>query len=366
MMKYRLLLNAMLVLLILPLITVAAASAQSGQTQLIIINYVGMEMTFTLDGMQYAVPGAAAMPDGGRLTLNLSPGRHTYSAHVPGAEGANGEVVLSEGRTQVLGARLERTGPVISPADIVLEEPRDQLVFFQASLTPPAPTPVLQPEPLQPLPPGQGALVFLNYIGEVVKLDIGGKVYTVPANGRSQINLPPGQVSFSASAGLSGTNSTARVVAGGYTGLGLTRDIGPEEPDYDVGEPVPTPVPLQMHVLPASLQDIPVSRASPAPATEVSPATDKAPMPSPQQGELVLVNYIGEELTFTANDQAYRVSPSGGKLGLSLVPNEYTFTASTPDASTNGVFRVKAGQTTRVSVALNVQSGNIELYIDTP
>jgi hypothetical protein len=321
-------------------------------------------MTFTLDGTQYTVPGAAAMPDGGRLTLNLSPGRHTYSAQVPDAEGINGEIVLSEGGTRVLGARLERTGPVVSPTDIVLEEPRDQLVFFEASLMPPAPTPASQPEPLQPLPPGQGALVFLNYIGEAVKVDIDGNVYTIPANGRSQINLPPGQVSFSASAGLSGTNGTAQVVVGEYTGLGLTRDIGPEEPDYDVGQLVPTPVPLQMHVLPVSLQDVPSSGASPTPATAVSPAIDIMPAPSSQQGELALVNYIGDELTFTINNQAYLVSPSGGGLRLSLMAGEYTFTASIPQASTNGVLRVGAGQTTRVSVALNVQSGNIELYIE--
>ncbi len=363
-MKYKLLLNAMLVLLILSLLAVAAASAQDGQAQLIIINYVGREMTFTLDGMQYTVPGAAGMADGGRLTLDLPPGRHTYSAQVPDAEGVNGEIVLSEDGTRILGARLERTGPVVSPTDIVLEKPGDQLVFFEASLTPPAPTPASQPEPLQPVPPGQGALVFLNYIGEAVTLDIGGEVYTVPANGRSQINLPPGQVSFSASAGLSGTNGTAQVMAGGYTGLGLTRDIGPEEPDYDVGELVPTPVPLQMHVLPVSLQDIPISGASPTPVMAVSPAVDIMPAPSSQQGELALVNYIGEELTFTINNQAYRVSPSGGGLRLSLMPGEYTFTASTPQASTNEMLRVGAGQTIRVSVAINMQSGNIELYIE--
>jgi hypothetical protein len=363
-MKYRLLLCAISVLLILPVVAVAAASAQDGQANLIIINYVGREMTFTLDGTQYTVPGASAGQDGGRLSLNLPPGRHTYSAQVPDAEGTNGEVVLSAGQTQILGARLERTGPVVSSSGIVLEKPRDQLVIFEASLTPPAPTPEASPVPLQPLPPGQGALVFVNYIGEAVKVDINGKLYTVPADERLQINLPPGQVSFSANAGLSGTNGTAQVVAGEYTGLGLSREIGPKEPDYDVGKPVPSPVPLQMHVFPVPLQNVPVGQASPTPTREASPAEGKTPVPSTKEGELVVVNYIGQDLTFTIDNQAYHISLSGGQLTLSLVPGEYTFTASTPGASTNGALRVRAGQITHVSVALNVQSGNMEVYIE--
>ena len=369
-MKSKSLIWALCFVLTLSLIGVAATSAQDGQATLIIINFVGGEMTFTLDGTLYSVPGVDTVPDGGQLTLALSPGRHKYSGHVPGGDGANGEAELVAGQTHVLGARLERSDPVLSPAGIVLEAPRDTLVFFEASLTPSAPPPEPQPAPLQQLPAEQGALVFVNYIGEALMLDIGGDLYSVPANDRLQVNLPPGEVSYSASAGPSGLNATAQVTADAYTGLGFTREIPPEEPDYEVGELAPTPVPLKISVFPVPLEDEPVGQTtSPTPLTAAPPAgyadSDEPLVSVPAgQGALNVVNYIGETLTFTIDGQAYPVAGDGGVLSIDLAPGEYTYTASTPRAGANGSLRITGGAATQVSVALDVGSREMKIYVE--
>jgi len=350
---------AICIVLLLVLVSVAATSSQAGQAQLVIINYVGGQMTFTLDGTVYPVPGTDTQPSGGQLALTLTAGRHTYSAQVPGSEGANGDVELTAGQSRVLGARLERSAPVISPAGIVLEKPRDILVFFEASLTPAAPAPPSQALPLQPLPLGQGGLVLVNYIGEELAVDIEGVLYKVPADGRLQVNLPPGELTYSASAGVSGINGSAQVRSGVYTGLGFTRETGPKEPDYDVGEPVPTPVPLKISVFPVLL-DVP---ASGAPSKSVPAAGQPMAIPA-DQGQLGVVNYIGETLTFTVNDRAYAVAGSGGMLEINLAPGEYTFTASTPRAAANGSLRVTAGAAVRISVTLDVSSGQMKVYTE--
>jgi hypothetical protein len=367
-MKRRILLWALYGLLALFLIGTAAVSAQGGQAKLVIINFVGTEMTFTLDGTPYSVPGTDMAPEGGQLTLALSPGRHTYSAHTPGSEGTNGEVELAAGETQVLGARTERTGPIVSPAGIVLEVPRDKLVLFEASLTLPSP-PALpaqpQPQPLQPLPAGLGALVFVNYIGEDLVVNIQNTLYTVPANGRLQINLPPGEVGYSAGAGLSGMNGTAQVRAGTYTGLGFTREIPPEEPDYRLGKPAPTPVPLEMSVFQVLLADESIAEARPTPAQPAPAAEEERPSSVPaSQGELRVANYIGETLTFTIKNQTYSVAGGGGKLTLNLEPGEYTFTASTPGAGVNGSLRVTHEKTTQLSATLDVDSGQMRVFVE--
>jgi hypothetical protein len=366
-MKSKSLLWALCFVLVLSLVGVAATSAQDGQAKLVIINYVGAEVTFTLDGAAYTIPGVDTAPEGGQLSLSLAPGQHKYSGHVPGSDGANGETELVAGQTLVLGARLERSQPVISPAGVVLEEPRDTLVFFEASLTPSAPAPEPQPAPLQQLPLGQGALVFVNYIGEALTLDIDGDIYSVPANDRLQVNLPPGEVSYSASAGPSGLNGTAQVMAGEYTGLGFTRDIPPEEPDYNEGELAPTPVPLEISVFPVPLEGEPVGQATSTPVTAAPAADepDETPISVPTgKGVLRVVNYIGETLTFTIDGQAYSVAGNGGTLTIDLTPGEYTYTASTPHAGTNGGLSITDGAVTHVSVALDMGSGEMKIYVE--
>lgn len=370
-MKFKSFLGALVPLLVLTLITVVTASAQGNLADLTIINFVGGEMIFTLDGTAYTVPGTASAPEGGRLTLSLASGRHTYSAHVPGSEGINGEVDLAAGEKRALGARLDETAAVISPSGEVLEEPGTQLVFFEASLAPAGPTPTPQPAPLQPLPAGQGALVLINYIGEGLNVDINGVVYTVPPNGRLQVNLPPGQVNYSANAGLSGTSGSAQVTAGQYTGLGFTREVPSEQPDFQAGEPAPTPVPLDMSVISVPLEGetaaqaiaTPSPAASPAPAASPSPPASPSPVPA-GEGELIVTNYNGETLTFTINNQENAVAGNGGVLTLRLAPGEYTFTAATIRGGTNGTLRLTGGTTTRMSVALDVPSGAMQVYLE--
>ncbi len=339
--------------------------AQEGQATLVIINFVGSEMVLTLDGQVYRVPGVDTAPEGGQLTLNLAPGRHTFSGHIPGGPGENVSVELAAGETVVLGARLERSGPVLGADDIVLEEPQDVLVFFEASLTPPSPPPQPEPIPLQPLPAGQGALVLVNYIGEELNVDIGGTLYTVPANQRRQINLSPGEVSYSANVGRSGLSATAMVTAGAYTGLGFTREAGPQEPDYEVGEPVPTPVPQAISVFPVPLGDEPEmgepEGEAPAPAEAApSPPTDTRP---PGDGNLKVMNYIGETVTFTINNQVYAIA-ANDELALDLAPGEYTFTASIPKTAANSSLRLQADHTTRLSLSLSGGGEQMILYIE--
>jgi hypothetical protein len=95
-------------------------------------------------------------------------------------------------------------------------------------------------------------LVFVNYVGEALAVNINNILYTVPADGRLQINLPAGDVNYTASVGPSFYNATITVQAGVYSGLGVTRDI-PVTPEYDVGKLKPTAVPLKLYVNPVPL-----------------------------------------------------------------------------------------------------------------
>ena len=330
----------------LALVGVTAISAQAtppaGGATLLVINYVGEEMVFTLDGAVYKVPGTNVTPGGGQMSFALSVGRHIYSGLVPGRTGANGEVDLVPGQTYVLGARLETEPAVISPAGIVLRKPFDKVVFFPASLTPAAPTPTPAPPVLQPIPAGQGALVFVNYVGEELTVNINNTVYKVPADGQLQINLAPGEVKYTASVGPSSYNATVLVAAGAYTGLSVTRDI-PVTPEFDLGELKPTAVPLNLHINPVSLSGEPVATATPAASAPAGGAAVPA-APGPSGGAaLTVVNYIGQPATFTIDNQAYSVAVNGGSVAIALAPGDYTFTASTPKGSTNGSLKVVSG-----------------------
>ncbi len=106
----------------LSLFGVTAISAQSGQATppageatLLVINYVGDQLIFTLDGTTYNVPGSNVTPGGGQMSFPLPAGQHVYSGLIPGRVGANGAIDLAVGQTYVLGARLETQPAVISP-----------------------------------------------------------------------------------------------------------------------------------------------------------------------------------------------------------------------------------------------------------
>lgn len=246
-MQFKTLVLAVLTVLALSLMSGVPGLAQAESATLVVINYVGAELIFTLDGTVHSVPGTDVQPTGGQLQLALAAGRHEYSGAIPGGPGANGQVELLPGQTYVLGARLERSAAVLSPEGVVLEKPTDRLVWFEASLAPAAETPVPTRQALQPIPAGQGALVLDNYIGEELVINLDGALYRVPANGRLQLNLAPGAYTYSASVAASSINGGVEVVAGEYLGLGFSRQL-PPTPEYAVGKPEPTPVTLQLHV----------------------------------------------------------------------------------------------------------------------
>jgi hypothetical protein len=340
---------------------VQSTSPADGST-LIVINYVGDVLVFTLDGKVYNVPGTNVTPGGGQMSFSLSAGRHLYSGLVPGRTGANGEIDLAPGQTYVLGARLETQPAVISPAGVVLRKPFDKVVFFPASLTPAAPTPTPTPPVLQPLPAGQGALVFVNYVGEELTININNTIYKAPADGQLQINLAPGQVNYTASVGASSYNGTASIQAGTYTGLSVTRDL-PVTPDLDLGKLKPTAVPLKLHINPVSLSGEPVATATPAPSAPTGGGAAPA-APGPSGGTtLTVVNWIGQPALFTIDNKEYSLAANGGSVAIALTPGDYTFTASTPKGSTNGSLKVVSGAGVQVSLTANPAGNQINAYV---
>jgi hypothetical protein len=135
-----------------------------------------------------------------------------------------------------------------------------------------------------------------------------------------------------------------------------------------VGKPAPTPVPLQISVFPVALDTAAVSsQATPTPVAEAPAGTDVggAPVTAPEgQATLTVSNYIGETLTFTIDNQAYEVAGNGGQLRLDLAPGEYTFSASTPQAGTNGGLSIPEGRSTQVSVALEAGNGAMQVFVE--
>jgi hypothetical protein len=349
----------------LSLVGVTAISAQAtppaGGSTLIVINYAGDVLVFTLDGTVYDVPGINVTPGGGQMSFSLSAGKHVYSGQVPGQTSANGEIDLAAGQTYVLGARLETQPAVISPTTgVVLRKPFNQVVFFPASLTPAAPTPTPTPPVLQPLPAGQGALVFVNYVGDEVTVNINNIVYKVPADRQLQINLAPGQVNYTASVGPSFYNGTISIQAGVYTGLSVTRDI-PVTPTYEVGEIKPTAVPLELHINPVAVSGEPVATLTPAASAPAG--GNAAPASSSGGTTLTVVNWIGQPAIFTIDNKEYNLGANGGSAAIALAPGDYTFSASTPKGSTNGSLTVVSGASVQVSLAANPAGDQINAYV---
>jgi hypothetical protein len=296
------------------------------------------------------------------MSFSLSAGRHVYSGLVPGRTSANGEIDLAPGQTYVLGARLETQPAVLSPTGVVLRKPFDMVVFFPASLTPAAPTPTPTPPVLEPLPAGQGALVFVNYVGEGLTVNIDNKVYQAAADKQLQINLAPGEVNYTASVGASSYNGTATIQAGVYTGLGVTRDI-PVTPELDLGKLKPTAAPLKLYINPAPLSGEPVATATPTPSAPAGGAAAPG-APSPSGGTtLTVVNWIGQPAIFTIDNKEYNLGANGGSAAIALAPGNYTFSASTPKGSTNGSLKVTGGTSVQVSLAANPAGDQINAYV---
>jgi hypothetical protein len=202
----------------------------------------------------------------------------------------------------------------------------------------------------------------MNYVGDELTVNINNIVYKAPADGQLQINLAPGQVNYTASVGPSFYNGTISIEAGAYTGLSVTRDI-PVTPTFDVGDLKPTAVPLKLHINPVSLSGEAVATATPAASAPAGGAAAPA-APGPSGGmALTVVNWIGQPTTFTIDNKEYNLAANGGSAAIALSPGDYTFTASTPKASTNGFLKIVSGAGVKVSLAGSPAGDQISAYV---
>lgn len=60
---------------------------------LIVVNWYGRELNYDIAGKLYKIP-----PSGGQVIIHLPPGKHNYSADIPGLGRAGGTVEISLGR----------------------------------------------------------------------------------------------------------------------------------------------------------------------------------------------------------------------------------------------------------------------------
>jgi hypothetical protein len=213
------LLMALVLLMVMPAVT-QAQQVTTGTENFVFVNYIGQELYLDLDDTLYAVPGTNTMAEGGRLELTLPYGNHKFAANIPGAGGAAGEFVLGPGDVVGKAVRFEKTAPVVKDG-ILLEKPEDYVFVFDFD---PA-TPVVEPAPAvdtwQPATAmaGQGSLVWVNYNGDELTVDLNGQLYKVPpvANsipGRLQTDVAPGSYLYTASIPYGSLNGEVTVVPG--------------------------------------------------------------------------------------------------------------------------------------------------------
>ena len=368
-------------LLIVTLVVVSlqppATLAQQGSENFIFINYIGREMTLDLDDVSYIVPGTDTMPQGGRLALQLSAGEHKYAANVPGVGlGSAGEFTLTPGQVVAKAARLEQTNPGVDRNGILISKPKDVVRVFDFD---PFAQPVESPPLMDTWQPGAAAsgmtgLVWINYVGDELTVDLNGQIYKVapPANdipGRLQIDVAPGEYTYTASVPAGSVNGRLTAVAGQVTGLTIYADP-PEPRDYKIGEEFDFIQPLTMHALDEDLTAQAAMAAQPAvidPAPATLPNTG-GEITNPLQPDfaalpegILIKNYAGDALTFTINNQTYTI-PTNAEQTISLPPGHYTFTASIPFVATTGEVEMQPGQGVELSIAINVAHDVLNVY----
>jgi|GEM_PF-1209852 len=355
--------------------TTAFAQGGAGDGNFIFINYIGQEMTFDLDDVTYLIPGTDTMPEGGRLTLQLSAGEHKYAANIPGGKGSAGEFTIVPGRVVAKAARIEQTSPRVDNNGILLEKPRDYVfVFgFDPFAMPVEETPIIDDWQPTIASPGSTSIAWINYIGEELTVDLNGQLYKVPPSsnnipGRLQIEVAPGGYQYTASVPAGSLNSELTAIAGQVVGLTIYADP-PAEREYKIGEKFDFIQPLTMHLFEEDLSGR--AEAAPAPVT-----ADTAPQTLPATGGIIspvtaeppvmgnglhIKNYAGDTLVFTINNQTYTVS-NNTEQTLSLPPGHYTYTASTPFVATTGEVELLAGQGLELSIAINVAHDFLSVY----
>ena len=340
-----------------------------------LINYIGQELFLDLDDVTYTVPGTDTAPEGGMLTLQLNPGEHKFAANVPGVIGEAGEFTLAPGESLFKAARLDQTPPSIGPDGVLLAEPKDivDLFDFDPNAQPVEETPVA--DTWQPVTPvaGQASLVWINYIGDELTVDLNGQLYKVaPGTGdspsRLQIDVAPGYYTYTASVPGGSINNEVTLVAGQVVGLTITGTQ--EERVYDVGEKYNYLLGVDMQV---SQEDLTAQTMAVTEEPLVTPVEDSASAlpedasqpvidePLSTTEGLLVKNYAGETLTFTIHEQTYSIL-NNDQLVIDLPPGSYNFTASRPFVATTGTVNLQPDQGVELSVAINIAGDVMSVY----
>ncbi|MCB0212136.1 MAG: hypothetical protein KDJ52_22525 [Anaerolineae bacterium] len=340
-----------------------------------LVNYIGQELFLDLDDVTYTVPGTDTAPEGGMLTLQLNTGEHKFAANVPGILGEAGEFTLAPGQALFKAARLDQTPPSIGPDGTLLAKPKDIVdVFdFDPNAQPAAETPLVDTWQPAAAADGQASLVWVNYIGDELTVDLNGQLYKVaPGTGdnpsRLQIDVAPGYYTYTASVPGGSINHEVTLVAGQVIGLSLTGTR--EERVYDVGEKYDYLLGIDMQVSQEDLtaQTMSVTEEPAAAPTDETVSTvpaeasEPAVTESPATAEGLLVkNYAGETLTFTINEQTYTI-PNNDQLTIDLPAGSYNFTASRPFVATTGTVNLQPDQGIELSVAINIAGDVMSVY----
>lgn len=355
-----------------PLVTRAE---QGGNENFVFINYIGQEIILDLDDVTYVVPGTNTVPEGGRLALQLAEGWHKYAANVPGVPtGAAGEFEIMPAGIVTKAARLEQT-PIRVDKDVVIELPEDYVYVFDFDpfVTPEVKTPVV--DTWQPLiaAPGQGSVVWINYVGtDELTVDLAGEIYKVPPQvdnvpGRLQTDLSPGVYRYTVSVPGGSLNGEVTIIPDQVTGLNIFVEVTePKElDDYDLGDEYEDPT-ITVHLAEEDLTSQ-VSPTQPDSAPPVLPVTggQVAPIPADSVGTpgLLIKNYAGDTLVFTINNQTYTIA-NNTEQTLDLPPGQHNYTASLPFVATTGTVDLVVVPNVELSIVLDVTDDVLIVFQD--
>lgn len=372
--KYLVLSLGLLVIAALFIMFPTVSQAQQGDSEnFIFVNYIGQELILDLDDIIYVVPGTDTHPEGGRLALQLAVGEHKYAANVPGVStGSAGEFTIEPGGFVAKAAIVKRADVVVDRNGVVIGPAEDYVDLFDFNpFAPPLEkAPVVDTwQPSAPAPE-MGSIAWINYFGrDELTVDLGGQIYKVPPQvndipGRLQIDLAPGDYRYTVSVPNGSLNGEITVVAGQVTGIYISAEL-PEPRKYDPGDDYEFLPPVTLRLGEENLTGV-TGAAVPEAAPAVLPPTGGELAPARLEATtraegLLLKNFAGDTLTFTINNQTYLV-PDRAEQVLNLPPGQFSYTASVPFAAAGGILNITPGQGVELSIAINVNHDQLNLY----